>query len=149
MAYLIDTDALVHIRDRPNSEAVYAALIPLCRQGLILTVSQVYDEMKRFPEVRNLFWPLRQSMKVNQDTMEVFQTVGYISEEFGFLYDLSGTKNPDPADPWLIACAKVYGYTLITDERKNSGVKIPFVCKQQSIQVDCKNGLEMLAELGL
>lgn len=145
----MDTDALVHISNRPDAEQIYAALIPLCELGVILTVAQVFDEMKRFPEVRDRFWPHRNSMLINQYESEVLAFVGYISDSFEFLYDLSGSSNPDPADPWLIAGAKIFEHTLVTDERQLSTKKIPFVCRQQNVSVECINGTTLLERLSL
>ncbi len=149
MAFIVDTDVLVHISNRPNGNAVYAALIPHCQRSAILTVEQVFDEMKRFPEVRELFWPHKNMMRVDQYHAEVLSFVGFISETFDSLYDLSDSLNPDPADPWLIACAKIFGHTLVTDERPLSTKKIPFVCRQQGVDVECINGTGLLERLGI
>jgi len=93
--------------------------------------------------------PVKRAMLIaRQYDPEVQEWVGRISEDFEFLFDLTGTKNPDPADPWLIACAKVHGYTLVTDERRASIKKIPFVCRQQGVDVRCIDGLTLLQELG-
>ena len=88
-------------------------------------------------------------MRIDQYHADVLSFVGFISETFDFLYDLSGSRNPDPADPWLIACAKVFGHTLVTDERQLSTKKIPFVCRQQGVDVECINGNTFLERLGL
>ena len=88
-------------------------------------------------------------MKIEQYHPDVLAFVGYISDSFEFLYDLSGSKNPDPADPWLIGGAKVFGHTLVTDERTASTKKIPFVCRQQSVGVECVDGRELLNRLGI
>lgn len=88
-------------------------------------------------------------MRADQYHADVMRFVGYISDNFESLYDLSGAKNPDPADPWLVACAKVFGYTLVTDERQTSVKKIPYVCRQQGIDVECINGDTLLNRLGL
>ena len=122
-------------------------MIPHCQNGNILTVAQVFDEMRRFPEVREIFWPHRDHMLVEQYSPDVMAFVGYISESFDFLYDLSGSLNPDPADPWLIASAKVFGHILVTDERQASIKKMPFVCRQQNVAVDCINGAELIRRL--
>ncbi len=145
----MDTDALVHISNRPDAEAVYAAMIPHCEVRHIVTVEQVFDEMKRFPEVRERFFPHRQSMLIDQYDARVMAFVGYISDSFEFLYDLSGSSNPDPADPWLIAGAKIFGHTLVTDERQRSTKKISFVCRQQNVAVQCIDGLTLLERLRL
>ena len=149
MAFIIDTDALVHISNRSDGDAIYQQLIPHCQSGNILTVTQVFGELKRFEEVRSLFWPIRNFMMVDQDHIDVMTFVGYLADSFEFLYDLSGAKNRDPADPWLIACAKVHNHVLITDERQASTKKIPYICRQQNVDVECYDGPEMLRLLGI
>ncbi|WP_371260229.1 DUF4411 family protein [Bradyrhizobium sp. BTAi1] len=79
--------------------------------GTLKTVEEVYDELRRSD-----------------------------ADDFEFLFDQWGTRNPDPADPWLLAAAKVLGWTVVTDERKENTRKIPYVCRQQSICVRCVNG---------
>uniref|UniRef100_UPI000B78687D DUF4411 family protein n=1 Tax=Edaphosphingomonas laterariae TaxID=861865 RepID=UPI000B78687D len=142
--YIIDTDALVHISDRPNGAAVYSTLLDMVERAELFTVEQVFDELRRWPDVQSLFQPLKKVMCVEQYIPEVIGHVGFISESFDFLFDLSGSKNPDPADPWLIGCAKHYGYTLVTDERRTSTKKIPFVCRQQGVNVRCMSGSELV-----
>ena len=142
--YLIDTDAIVHIADRPNGEAVYATLIQLIQKGELKTVEQVFDELRRWPEIQSKFLPHKKAMLVDQYIPDVTLHVGFVSENFEFLFDLTGAKNPDPADPWLIGCAKHYGYTLVTDERKTSTKRIPYVCRQQGVDVPCISGTELV-----
>lgn len=147
MPYLIDTDAIAHIKERPNYEEVYAILIREIEAGQIFTVEQVFDELRRWPDIQDRFLPYKKTMEVAQYIGPVMEHVGYISEAFPDLYDLTGTKNPDPADPWLIGCAKHYGYCLVTDERPSSIKRIPFVCRQQGVDVECINGLTLIARL--
>ena len=144
MPYIIDTDAIVHIADRPNGDAVYLTMIQMVHSGELKTVEQVIDELRRWPEIQALFKPLKKEMLVEQYIPEINALVGFVSENFDFLFDLTGTKNPDPADPWLIGCAKHYGYTLVTDERKRSTKRIPFVCRQQGVDVECIDGTEFV-----
>ncbi|MFN3585632.1 DUF4411 family protein [Phenylobacterium sp.] len=145
----MDTDAIAHMRDRPDAALSHDRLIQCVRDGHLKTVEQVFDELRRWPEVVARFRPVKRAMLVaSQYSPEVQDWVGRISEDFDFLFDLTGSKNPDPADPWLIACAKVYGYTLVTDERPASTKKIPFVCRQQGVDVRCINGPTLLQELG-
>jgi Domain of unknown function (DUF4411) len=44
-----------------------------------------------------------------------------------------GGKNPDPADPWLIAVAAAHGYVVVTDENQDSPRKIPAACRLPKI----------------
>jgi hypothetical protein len=143
--YIIDTDAIVHLADRPDGVQIYASLIQQVRDGDLYTVEQVFGELRTWPDIRARFMPVKKVMCLSQYTPEIMATVGYISETFDFLYDLSGSHNPDPADPWLIAAAKHLGYCLVTDERRRSVKKIPFVCRQQGVDVDCINGPEFIA----
>jgi hypothetical protein len=86
---------------------------------------------------------------VEQYTSEIAAVAGQIADDFEFLFDLTGTRNPDPADPWFIASARILGWTVITDERKASTKRIPNVCRQQSINVRCINGPEFFAQVGI
>lgn len=142
--YIVDTDALVHVAARPDADTVYPKLIQMVLNGDLFTVEQVFDEMKRWPDICAKFQPVKKAMCVEQYIPEVLAQVGYISEQFDFLYDLTGSRNPDPADPWLIGCAKHYGFTLVTDERPESTKKIPYVCRQQSVNVHCISGTELV-----
>jgi hypothetical protein len=147
--YILDTDAIVHLSSRPDSNQIYNGLITASYKGTIRTVSQVIDEMKRWPDIHSLFHKHKNTICINnQYHPNVIEIVGHVGDNFEFLFDLTGSKNPDPADPWLIGCAKVHGYTLVTDERPQSVKKIPFVCRQPSINVRCINGERLLAEMG-
>jgi hypothetical protein len=117
--------------------------------GKLKTVEQVFDELRRWPHLQGQFKPLKKDFLVDQHTPEIALVAGQIADDFEFLFDLSGTRNPDPADPWLIATGKILGWTVITDERKASTKRIPYVCRQQSLQVRCINGPEFFKEVGI
>jgi hypothetical protein len=148
--YLIDCDAIAHLDSASHCDAVLAGLKLLIGFGTLKTVEQVYDELRRWPHLQEEFKPIKKQFLIeDQHTSAIANLVGQIAEDFEFLFDLSGTRNPDPADPWLIAAAKVLGWTVVTDERKTSTRRIPYVCRQQSIQVRCINGPEFFAEAGI
>jgi hypothetical protein len=147
--YLIDCDAIAHLDGLPHCSAVLSGLKQRVDAGILKTVEQVYDELRRWPHIQNEFKPIKKLFLVEQHTPTIANLVGQIAEDFEFLFDQSGSRNPDPADPWLIATAKVLGWTVITDERKLSTRKIPYVCRQQNIQVRCINGPEFFAEAGI
>lgn len=144
--YLIDTDVLVKLDQLPNYPAVLAAMRLGCDAGTVRTVSQVFDELKRFAKPYEEWRPLKKKMVIRQDLSEIYAIAGLIAEDFPFLFDQTGNKNRDPADPWLIACAKHYGYTLVTGERQNSSVRIPYVCRQQGINVNCLGPTDFMTE---
>lgn len=150
MTYLIDTDALAHIGERQDADAILHGIESEIESNRLKTVEQVLDELRRWPLIQNrLNAKKRQFLIRNQYRPSIVTVAGQISDDFEFLYDMSGSRNPDPADPWLIASAKVLGFCVVTDERQQSTKKIPYVCRQQSLQVRCINGLTFLGEAGI
>jgi hypothetical protein len=149
VAYLIDCDAIVHTDGTPKCSAIRVGLKKLIVGDRLKTVEQVFDELRRWPHIQAEFKPLKKQFLIRQYRPQIAALAGQIAEDFPFLFDLTGSRNPDPADPWLIAAAKVLGWTVITDERKLSTKKIPYVCRQQSLQVRCISGLEFFKEAGI
>jgi hypothetical protein len=80
---------------------------------------------------------------------EVQEKLELVKKEAGHLWQQVGGKNPDPADPWLIAVASAHGYTLVTDESSASTKKIPAACKLPNLKCRCISGPHLLIELGL
>lgn len=147
--YLIDCDAIAHLDGTAHCDAVMRRLKELVVAGTLRTVEQVYDELRRWPHLQAEFKAIKKQFLIDQYTPEISALAGQIADDFEFLFDLTGTRNPDPADPWLIAAGKVLGWTVITDERKASTKRIPYVCRQQSLQVRCINGIEFFKEVGI
>ena len=117
--YLIDTDVLVHIRHRRDSERIYTELIEWAEQGVVKTVRQVFGELKIHEPVHKRLAPHRTKFIVpteEQFAPEVQNYLDIIGDDASFLYAVTGGKNPDPADPYLIAVAAVWRYTVVTDE---------------------------------
>jgi len=63
----------------------------------------------------------------------------------------------DPADPWLIAYAEVYNYTIVSDEipaamhnaaRKKTGIYIPDMCAGRLPPVPFMSLRDLADELG-
>ncbi len=149
LAYLIDCDAIAHCEARPDCGRVLKGLIAAVQKDQLKTVEQVFDELRRWPKIQGLFKPIKKTFLISQYTNEIAVFVGQIAEDFPFLFDLTGSRNPDPADPWLIAASKILGWTLVTDERQKSTKKIPYVCRQQSVQVRCIGGNDFFKEIGI
>jgi Domain of unknown function (DUF4411) len=149
VAYLIDCDAIAHLAGAAHCGVVLEGLKRLVASDILKTVEQVYDELRRWPDLQGEFKPIKKQFLVDQYTPEIAAVAGQIADDFPFLFDLTGTRNPDPADPWLIAAGRITGWTVITDERKTSTRRIPYVCRQQSINVRCINGPEFFAEVGI
>lgn len=150
--YLIDTDVLAHIRYRSDSQRIYSGLIGVGHSGALKTVKQVFDELKKHKIAHGILYPHRKHLILEADLQycaEVSERLEAIKTHAGFLWAQTGGKNPDPADPWLIAVAAVHGFTLVTNEKRESAKKIPAVCKHTSIGVKCITGAEYLLLTGI
>ena len=150
--YLIDTDVLVHIRLRKDSDAIYAGIEKAVKEGWLRTVKQVPDEVKKWPKPYAKIAPFK-SRFIVPASEQYCDTVKAMNELVLNLAPLLiaqvGGKNPDPADSWLIAVAKAQGYTLVTNENALSPVKIPAVCKLPQIKCPCISGPHFLLETGI
>lgn len=150
--YLIDTDVLGHIQDDPDSTRIFKEIIEGRSAGKVKTVRQVVDELKRFPDAHKRFSAIRAKFEIEasrQFCEEVSNVVELITNLAPGLFEQFGGKNPDPADPWLIAVAKVYEFTLVTDENPNSPKRIPMVCDLSAIRCGCVSGPHFLVETGI
>jgi hypothetical protein len=66
-----------------------------------------------------------------------------------YLADATGGKNPDPADPWIVAVAAANGYTVVTNESPRSPMRIPAACRLPTVNCRCIRGPHFLIEVGL
>lgn len=149
--YLIDTDVLVHIDNRRDSAHIYDGLIKLAGRLKLRTVRQVFGELQRFPSAYS-------ALKEHRETFQILARQQYDSRVSEFieiignkmpLWEQTGAKNPDSADPWLVAVAATYRYTVVTDESDLSPVKIPAACKLPEINCRCISGPHYLIKFGL
>jgi len=150
--YLVDTDVLVHIRSRPDAEAIYAAIADGATAGWVRTVKQVPDEVQRHAPAYAEIKPIKKNLIVpaEEQYCEEVRSVNELVQDLApLLFEQVGGKNPDPADPWLIAVAKVHGYTLVTDENPRAVSRIPAVCKLPQIACRCITGPHFLIETGI
>lgn len=84
-------------------------------------------------------------------TEAALQTASAIKNMLGIQEDGYHADGVDENDLLVIACARVHGYELVSDEREQPALpqnkrryKIPAVCKQQSVSVPCMNFLAYL-----
>lgn len=151
-SYVIDVDVLVRIHVRKDSVQIYDGLIAMAHLGLLRTVRQTFDELKRHGPQYEILKPHREIFQVatedqfNGGTAELIEILG---NEAGYLWEQTGGKNPDPADPWLIAVATILGYTVVTNESPRSIMRIPAACRLPSIGCRCIRGPHFLYEVGL
>lgn len=151
--YLVDTDVLRSIHLRKDSEVIYDALKVAAMAGIVRTVHQVFDELEsQLPPVYEILKPYQQTFQIAKDD-QYSESVGGIIEVLGneasYLWEQTGSKNPDPADPWLIAAARSLGFTVVTNEGPRMLTRIPAACRLPNIQVPCIRGPHFLLETGI
>jgi hypothetical protein len=147
--YLIDTDVLVRIRARKDSKEIYAAIVAMAEKGELKTVRQVFDELKSHGKPFEALRTHRAKFVIptkEQYCAEVQKYIEEVGNKAQFLYEQTGGKNPDPADPWLIAVAVHFGYTLVTNESQTKATRIPAACKIDGIKCRCISGPHFLFE---
>ena len=114
---------------------------------------QVLDELKtQAPDVYEIVKDHHDSFQIAKDqqfAVDVSQVVETLGNEAPYLWEQTGGKNPDPADPWIVSVAKVYQFTVVTNERRRSDRRIPAACRLPSIGVRCISGPHFLLEKGI
>src|SRR5262249_22894553 len=147
--YVIDVDVLARIHVRKDSNHIYDVLIDMAQDK---ELRAVFDELKRFGTVNDILKGHRDAFQIpaedqfHKDVPALMETLG---NEAPYLWEQTGGKNPDPADPWIVAVAAKYGYTVVTNESPRSPVRIPAACKLPKINCRCIRGPHFLHEVGL
>jgi hypothetical protein len=153
-AYTIDTSSLMWLDGMNDSdgstryspderEAVWAGLDGLALRGRLKTITQVRHELQRLhPEALEHLGRHGRLTYAPRVTNTVRTLYRLITAQF------PGVVRPDwardPADPWLVAFAEVYGYSVITDELlaihhasryKRSKIHLPDICDGRTPKV--------------
>ncbi len=82
-------------------------------------------------------------------TTEMQEIMEEIGNKAKWLWEQTGTGNPDPADPWLIGIAKTLGYTVVTNEGQRREKRIPAACRFPTINCRCITGPHFLVEVNI
>ena len=135
-AYIIDTCSLVNIHEADNAEEIWSHFVSLSENNTVKTVQAVLDEFKkRWPDGYSYVKPVRHMILVEQYNESVFNLVGEITTTYEKLIR-PYSNNTNPADPWVIAAAQVYGLKIVTDENDHGPgytSKIPYVASQYGV----------------
>ena len=111
--YVIDVDVLARIHVRKDSNEIYAGLIGLAEDDRLITVRQTFDELKKFGAVYEILKGKREEFELlaeMQFTEAVSKIIDILGKEAPYLYEATGGKNPDPADPCCRSdCLRVHG----------------------------------------
>lgn len=151
-AYLIDADVLIVIRDRNDSGKIYDELIHMAHRGRLKTVRQTFDEIKNYDPPFAILKDHREKFQITAEQQfdpRVSAYIDWLGDNALQLWEQTGGKNPDPADPWIVAVGATYGYTVVTNESPRSPVKIPAACRMPHINCRCIRGPHFLLEVGI
>jgi hypothetical protein len=149
---VIDVDVLARIHVRKDSKHIYDAIIAMAHTKTLRTVRQTFDELKRFGPQYDLLKAHRDAFQIKTEDQfhnGVSAYIEHLGNKAGYLWEQTGGKNPDPADPWIVAVAAMYGYTVVTNESPKSKMRIPAACRLPKIECRCIRGPHFLVEVGL
>jgi hypothetical protein len=151
--YLLDGDVLAHIQRRPDSNYIFEGIVEGIQGGRVKTVRQISrGELKKWNEAYAALHPHNGQFEIEhalQYCDAISELIDRVNDLAPDLYERFGGKNPDPADPWLIAVSRHYGFTLVTDENPNSPKRIPMVCDFPELRCRCISGPHFLWETGI
>lgn len=146
--YLIDTSVM--LSQRPDEQyrrnvfrTLWDKIDEMIRDQEIVTCSETAaevqdDDIKKWMTVCGM-----QVLPIDDEVQEnVREIVTVVNKE---LVDFKGNKSS--GDAFLIATAKKYGLSVITEEKDNSPKKIPFTCQKMGIK--CLSILSFMEENGM
>lgn len=140
MIYIFDTCSLSNLKHfYPGVfKSVWAGLDDLYKMGRFVSTREVWNELQRGnPDQHVNDWL--------KDRKELFKTpttaeLIFVSDIFkvphfqGLIGQKQRLKGTPVADPFVIACAKIHGGTVVTEEElKPNAAKIPNVCDHFSV----------------
>jgi hypothetical protein len=150
--YLLDTDVFVRICELAEMQKIFDSIIAMAAAGRVNTIRQVFGELKKWPIALGMLKPHRSTLEIEaktQYTIEVQAIVDELGNKAPWLWEQTGTGNPDPADPWLVALGKTLGYTVVTNEGQRKEKRIPAACRFPTIDCRCISGPHFLVEVGI
>jgi len=167
--YLIDANAFL----TPSKSYYRFSVAPsywrqinkLAQKGFIKTIDKIDREVRPRKEddkkdeiqlwYENEFKGEILSSKKQEIVDEYVNVINHLyeSEKYNEKAFLEWSGREDIADPWIIATARAYGYTVVSFERKinynggspMSSAKIPNVC--QDLKVKCTSLFNMMEQL--
>jgi hypothetical protein len=150
--YVLDVDVLARIHVRKDLEHIYNSLVVMAENGRVRTVRQTFDELKRFNPVHEILKTHRDKFQIStadQFCSPVQKYIEVLGNEASYLANATGGRNPDPADPWIVAVGPTYGYTVVTNESPRSLYRIPAACRLPAVGCRCIRGPHFLIEVGI
>lgn len=139
--YIIDTSSILSQKDnevhrRKVYQKLWANIDELIQDKIIVICSEIQEEICDETITK---WLSDLQCEVLGIDDEIQDSVIKIVSSYPRLIDFKKLKSS--GDAFLIASAEKYDLTVVTEESKNSDIKIPFVCGK--LGIPCINILEL------
>lgn len=150
MPYSLDTSGILDAWTRHYPPDVFPTIWShmdaAANTGVIFAIDEVVRELERKEDDIHKWVKQRPSMIVPIDA-EIQRPVTEIMAKYNRLVDTK--KNRSGCDPWVIALARIRGFTVVTGEKASGNLlkpKIPDVCKD--LQIPCLVIIDFFREQG-
>ncbi|MDR1165512.1 MAG: DUF4411 family protein [Deltaproteobacteria bacterium] len=148
--YIIDASSILSQKnDEQNRrivlESLWDKIDSLVQNRIIVTCSEIADEAKKDDFIQTIKWVKQTNCVIIEVDYNIQENVIEIVSAFPDLIDFSKSKNS--GDAFLLATAKKYALTVITEENKEKKNKIPMIAK--ALQINAISLMDMCAVEGL
>jgi len=159
IVYLLDTSVFIEANQRwypfDIAPGFWEALLRYAKEGRLASIDRVRDELIRGNDQLST-WAKHHCeglflLTCTADVIECYRDVmQWIAVQTQYL-ERAKQQFADQADGWLVAYAKVMGWTIVTDEQFNANsrarIPLPNVCVP--FRVPYINTINMLRSLGV
>ena len=135
--YIIDANILIDFNDylpMDIYETQWKMIGDNIENGKIILCEAVFNEIKKSVELKEWLSDFK-SLVIPCYENNILVEAKVIVNEYPKLIEVN---NPgEQSDPYVIALAKLKGFTVLTNEKYSEGgkkIKIPFICKEMSIK---------------
>jgi predicted nucleic acid-binding protein len=138
--YIIDTSSLVDAQDEDQPAEVWKGIFKLINASKLKTAAAAYPEIERMTDAGKIPQYAFDRIKARKRTFcipdeDLIVEAGRIVFQHSHIETWRDPKNP--ADPWIIAAARLKGYIVVTEERDTGPKKnkrIPWVCEKENVK---------------
>lgn len=134
MRYIFDTSALSALVNHESRSQYCSLIIELIESGKVVIIKLVYGEAQHVaPEIYENLNSIRKLVR-DSESDEVWLEAGRITMTHRHMSRPRFNKRKI-ADPWIVAHAKINGYTVVTNESRKRNRQMPDVCDKEGISV--------------
>ncbi len=142
MIYVFDTSSIRSLQHFYPSvfKTIWDGLDGLVQQQNLISTREVWNELGRQNVSANVLAWAKQNKQIfttpNAAELQIVAQIFQIKHFQSLIGEQQRLKGTPVADPFVIACAKIKGGTVVTEEQlKQNAAKIPNVC--QHFNVPC------------